>query len=249
MGDILPENLRGHIFSCTQTFTCQMSFRHFINRDLFFLSQHLQLLCHLNLPQSLQLLLFTASFLSVFVTQHVQSVARVFQLCQLVLQRLVVRCKQTHAVQQKPTPLTLKGCLLENSEGRQNEAYWLIQAQLKKTNTRLTALFLGLPGWAGTRKVKPIWILLKQETVSGSGISWATCKSIPHSRQITMPARHHSVAVKMEVGYCRTTQVSKYQIQWKNHPLAQNNATDILHLIDTTVALQMSHYLLHWLHP
>jgi len=34
----------------------------------------------------------------------------------------------------------------------------------------LTALFPGLPGWAGTRKVKPIWILLKQETVSGSGI-------------------------------------------------------------------------------
>ena len=29
--------------------------------------------------------------------------------------------------------------------------------------------FSGLPGWAGTRKVKPIWILLKQETVSGSG--------------------------------------------------------------------------------
>jgi len=25
----------------------------------------------------------------------------------------------------------------------------------------------------GTRKVKPNWILLKQETVSGSGISWA----------------------------------------------------------------------------
>jgi len=27
------------------------------------------------------------------------------------------------------------------------------------------------------RKVKPIWILLKQETVSGSGISWNICKS------------------------------------------------------------------------
>jgi len=40
------------------------------------------------------------------------------------------------------------------------------------THTRLTALFPELPGWAGTRKVKPIWILLKQETVSGSGISW-----------------------------------------------------------------------------
>jgi len=43
------------------------------------------------------------------------------------------------------------------------------------THTRLTALCPGLPGWAGTRKVKPIWILLKQETVSGSGISWDIC--------------------------------------------------------------------------
>jgi len=33
------------------------------------------------------------------------------------------------------------------------------------THTRLTALFLGLPRWSGTRKVKPIWILLKQGTV------------------------------------------------------------------------------------
>ena len=41
------------------------------------------------------------------------------------------------------------------------------------TLTHLTALFAGLPVWAGTR-VKPIWILLKQETVSGSGIS-CTC--------------------------------------------------------------------------
>jgi len=59
-------------------------------------------------------------------------------------------------------------------------------------HTRLTALFPGLPGWAGTRKIKPIWILLKQETMSGSGISWAICKSAPRSRQITMPAPHHS---------------------------------------------------------
>ena len=70
--------------------------------------------------------------------------------------------------------------------------------------------FSGLPRWAGTRKVKPIWILLKQETVSGSGIkpicillnqetvsgsgiSWDICKSSPLSRQITMLAPHHSV--------------------------------------------------------
>ena len=44
----------------------------------------------------------------------------------------------------------------------------------------LTAPCRGLPGWA-------VWILLKQETVSGSGISWAICKSAPHSRQITKP--------------------------------------------------------------
>ena len=48
--------------------------------------------------------------------------------------------------------------------------------------------FPGLPRWAGTRKVKPVWILLKQETVSGSGISRAVCKSTPRFRQITMPA-------------------------------------------------------------
>ena len=61
------------------------------------------------------------------------------------------------------------------------------------THTHLTALFPGLHRWAGTRKVKPIWILLKQETVSGSGISWDICKSAPHCRQITIPAPHHSV--------------------------------------------------------
>jgi len=53
--------------------------------------------------------------------------------------------------------------------------------------------FPGLPGWAGTRKVRPIWISLKQETVSGSGISWAISKSAPRSRQITTPAPDHSV--------------------------------------------------------
>ena len=43
----------------------------------------------------------------------------------------------------------------------------------KHTHIRLTALCPGLPEWAGTRKVKAILILLKQETVSGSAISWA----------------------------------------------------------------------------
>ena len=61
-------------------------------------------------------------------------------------------------------------------------------------------------GWASTRKVKSIWILLKQETVSGSGISWAICKSAPCSRQITTPAPHQSFFYSIKAlkeTYCR----------------------------------------------
>jgi len=60
------------------------------------------------------------------------------------------------------------------------------------THTHLMALFPGLPRWADTRKVKPIWILVEQETMSGNGISWAICKSAPCCRQTTTPAPHHS---------------------------------------------------------
>jgi len=65
------------------------------------------------------------------------------------------------------------------------------------THTRLTALCPRLPGWASTKKEKPIWILLKQETVSGSGIHWAKCKSAPRSSQITMPVPHHSIFYRL----------------------------------------------------
>jgi len=83
-----------------------------------------------------------------------------------------------------------------------------VYESITHTHIRLTALcpglsgwaahsfngpFPGLPRWAGTRKVKPIWILLEQETVSGSGIHWAICKSAPHTRQTTIPAPHRSV--------------------------------------------------------
>ena len=55
------------------------------------------------------------------------------------------------------------------------------------------------------QKVKPIWILLKQETVSGSGISWATCKSVHSSRQTTTPAPHHSVFLQAWCPSCHPT--------------------------------------------
>jgi len=36
--------------------------------------------------------------------------------------------------------------------------------------------------------------------VNGSGIIWAICKSARHSRQITMPAPHHSVFTGQTAG-------------------------------------------------
>ena len=88
---------------------------------------------------------------------------------------------------QMPYSLTRFGCcsILKNTKK--------LNLITTHTHTRLTAVCPGLPGWAGTTKVKPIWILLKQETVSGSGISWAICKSAPRSRQITTPVPHCSV--------------------------------------------------------
>ena len=73
------------------------------------------------------------------------------------------------------------------------------------THTHLTALCPGLPRSADTRKVKSIWILLKKEIVSGSGISWTICQSAPCSRQITMPAPHHSVFLQAGCPSCRPT--------------------------------------------
>ena len=74
--------------------------------------------------------------------------------------------------------------------------------------------FPRLPRWAGTRKVKPIWILLKQETVSGSGFSWTICKSAPHSRQITMPAPHHSVFYRPDALPAAEPTASKHWRHW-----------------------------------
>ena len=73
------------------------------------------------------------------------------------------------------------------------------------THTTFNGPFPGLPRWASTRKVKPIWILLKQETVSGSGIRWAIWTSAPRSRQITTPAPHHCSFLQAGCPSCRPT--------------------------------------------
>jgi len=84
------------------------------------------------------------------------------------------------------------------------------------THTHLTALCPGLPRSAGTGKVKPIWILLKQETVSGSGISWAICKSAPRSRHITMPAPYNSLFYKPDALPAAQPTVSKHSINYSD---------------------------------
>jgi len=60
------------------------------------------------------------------------------------------------------------------------------------THTHLTAPCQGLPGVSRYQKGKTN-LDFTEETVSGSGISWAICKSAPRSRQMTIPATHRSV--------------------------------------------------------
>jgi len=62
---------------------------------------------------------------------------------------------------------------------------YYIQTYTPVLHTRFNGPFSGttrVSQYQSTRKVKPIWISLKQETVSGIGIIWAICKSAPRSR-------------------------------------------------------------------
>jgi len=96
--------------------------------------------------------------------------------------------------------------------------------------------FSGTTRWAGTRKVKPIWILRKQETMSGSGISWAICKSTSRSRLITMPAPHCSVFYRPDAlptaqptasKHWRLLQTSVHRVNW-HHRICGHDTITIL---------------------
>ena len=100
------------------------------------------------------------------------------------------------------------------------------------THTRLTALCPGLPGWAGTRNVKPIWILL-----SGSGISWAICKSAPRSRQITTPVPHRSVFYRPDALPATQPTASKH---WR-HTITINTVTKTVTKQQTKPSRSNSH--------
>jgi len=52
--------------------------------------------------------------------------------------------------------------------------------------------------------------LLEEEIVSGSGFSWAICKSAPRSRQITMSAPVTAQFLQAGCPSCRITKASKH---------------------------------------
>ena len=87
---------------------------------------------------------------------------------------------------------------IPSSSARCNSHSVLIQQQIITTHTHTTIL---RPSWilSGTihvswhQKAKTDLDILEQEIVSGSGISWAICKSAPWPRHITTPASHNSV--------------------------------------------------------
>ena len=101
------------------------------------------------------------------------------------------------------------------------------------------ALCPGLPGWAGTRKVKPIWILRKQEAVSGSSISWSICKSAPRSRQITMPAPHQSVFYRPDALPVAQPTASK---RWRQNGILKSHTEKEMssHTVDLVVCVTAS---------
>jgi len=121
------------------------------------------------------------------------------------------RCRHKAATTHRPAKTT---CQRKSTSPRAYFCRIYIGCRNGHTLIRLMALCPGLPVWAGTRKVEQIWILLKQEAVSGSGISWAICKCAPCSRQITTPAPHHLVFYRTDVLPATQPTVSKHWRQW-----------------------------------
>jgi len=76
------------------------------------------------------------------------------------------------------------------------------------THARLTAIFLGLPRRAGTRKIKPIWTNLDFTEARDSEWQWhqlGHMQDAPRSRQITMPVPHHSSFLQTGCPSCSPT--------------------------------------------
>jgi len=79
------------------------------------------------------------------------------------------------------------------------------------------------------QKGKPFWVLMKQEMMGGSGISWTICKSFaPHSRPVTMPVPHHLVFYRADALPIAKPTMSKH---WRHSWLKQQYADNVFQAI------------------
>jgi len=72
--------------------------------------------------------------------------------------------------------------------------------------------------------------------VSGSGISWAICKSAPRSRQITTPVPQHSIFLQAGHPSCRPTnsvKALKAFSQWKTFCYTKRSIISLAHAVLT----------------
>ena len=93
------------------------------------------------------------------------------------------------------------------------------------------------------QKGKTMWILLKQETMSGSGISWAICKSAPCSRQITTPAPHYYMLAFIH-SFIRSP-VLLFDTQWPAVPFLEALCAVSCDMSRIPVSQRPSHYRIH----
>jgi len=133
----------------------------------------------------------------------------VLPLCHATNYSAYIVQKSTENVAKSP-----KFCTLTGNRGRKIER-WCLNSHRNTHTHPFNGPLSGTTQVSRYQKgtVKPIWILLKQETVSGSGVSWAICKSAHRSRQITMPAPHHSVFYRPDALSAAQPTVSKH---WRN---------------------------------
>ena len=78
--------------------------------------------------------------------------------------------------------------------------------------------------------------------MSGSGISWAICKSAPRSRQITTPVLHHSVFYRPDALPAAQPTASKHWRHWRNIHVLQEKVLFILWVLQSLYILAI------WLH-
>ena len=113
------------------------------------------------------------------------------------------------------------------------------------THTRLTAFFSGTTQMSRYQKGKNNLDFMEQ-TVSGSGITWAICKSAPCYRQITTPAPHHSVFLQAGCPSCHPTNSIKALKASVHHSSKRNVHENIMHAAAHTDICTLNTYYWTW---